>query len=364
MIVNFLVVLGAVLYLSYSFSDLLHLPSRVVSIAHLAFDATVLLQILRGLAYHLNVKFIPQSLMLKGMDRKFVADTTVVLIIWFCILSSALPGNFESVVQNTKQISNVVLGFVLVLGSWLFRLSLLRSKIPTPVFVIVTLMMLTPCLAIAGSYYATAAFFKVTGDRDVEMLFVAVLIPALASFSAFVFHDNRDVLLNLKSMIIYMFVTLPAIPLCYMLLQLILPQNVNPLFLAAAVAICFVAPVTYWRTRRRPWRARERAAELLRTAPTRDLREVQAEVQAILQELVSKNLVVRDAIDHIDRAHTYKLLGDLQVKLMQFIDAEKNYQAAVDGYNDALKLEADNQTAISSKFHTVESIREIQRTRF
>ncbi|CAN5359446.1 hypothetical protein BH10CYA1_BH10CYA1_33380 [soil metagenome] len=116
--------------------------------------------------------------------------------------------------------------------------------------------------------------------------------------------------------------------------------------------------------RRRPWRAKERVLKLLRTASTRNLMEVQADVKSILQELVSKNLVLEDATDHNERAHAYRLLGDLQVQQMNFIDAEKNYQAAVDCYNDALKLETDNRTAISSKFNTVESMKELKRTRF
>jgi tetratricopeptide (TPR) repeat protein len=119
-----------------------------------------------------------------------------------------------------------------------------------------------------------------------------------------------------------------------------------------------------WRTTRSPRRAKERAAELVRTGGARNLTEVQAEVRAILADLVSKNLVLKDAADHNDRAHAYRLLGDLHRLQMNFIESEKNYRAAVDCYNDALKLEADNQIAISSKFNTVESINEIERSRF
>ncbi len=91
---------------------------------------------------------------------------------------------------------------------------------------------------------------------------------------------------------------------------------------------------------------------------------VQADVKSILQELVSKNLVLENATDHNERAHAYRLLGDLRVKQMNFGDAEKHYQAAIDCYNDALKLEADNRIAIASKFKTVESMEELKRTRF
>lgn len=116
--------------------------------------------------------------------------------------------------------------------------------------------------------------------------------------------------------------------------------------------------------RRRPLRAKERVLKLLRTASTRNLIEVQADVKSILQELGSKNLVLENASDHNERAHAYRLLGDLRMQQMNFVDAEKNYQAAVDCYNDALKLEADNRIAISNKFKTVESMEELKRMRF
>ncbi|MBS1954873.1 MAG: hypothetical protein JST89_11845 [Cyanobacteria bacterium SZAS-4] len=116
--------------------------------------------------------------------------------------------------------------------------------------------------------------------------------------------------------------------------------------------------------RGRPSRAKERAEKLLRTAPRQSLLSVQATAKSILQELVSENLVLENAADHNERAHAYRLLGDLRVKQMNFADAEKHYQAAIDSYNDALNLEADNRTAISNKFKTVEAMEELKRTRF
>lgn len=225
-------------------------------------------------------------------------------------------------------------------------------------------MLCAPCLAIAGAYFMATIVYPVEEAPDIERLLAAILIASLVSFSFSMFRDNRSLILNMKSTINYQIATLPAIPLIFCLLSQYWPKSIDLLFLDIALAIGFLAPIIYWRTIPRPWRVKEAAAELIRAAPTSDLRKVQAEVKTILQQLTAKNLMLKDATDHNDRADTYRLLADLQVKQMQFIDAEKNYHAAVDSYNDALKIDADNRISISNKFNTVEAIKELKRTRF
>src|SRR5882757_7658164 len=117
-------------------------------------------------------------------------------------------------------------------------------------------------------------------------------------------------------------------------------------FLVLCLLTCIIATVIYLhqcRTRRSPQRAKERIAELSRSAPTRNLMALQADLRKLSQDLSSQDLVLNNATDHNNRADAYRLLAELQVNLMQFIDAEKNFRAAIDAYNDALKLEADNR---------------------
>jgi tetratricopeptide (TPR) repeat protein len=137
----------------------------------------------------------------------------------------------------------------------------------------------------------------------------------------------------------------------------------GPLILVIIIFLIMV-PVLYMTTRRKAWRVKEKVEELTLAAPRSNLLTVQAKIKRILVDLSPERLTLRSAADHIDRADAFWKLGDLQMELMQFVDSESCYRAAIDAYNDALKLEPNNRIAISNKFNTVECLNQLARRRF
>ncbi len=363
--INFLAGLGLIIFLcDWLIGPFVQLPPQVAAADSLAVLGAAILQTARGLAYCLQFEFVPKWFLLKRFDRKSAADSTVVFLLLFGVFSLALENRFDAYSEHSRQIKSVLATIAVFLFVWLSVLAARRSKVPSSIFPALVFAILAPCAAICGVHYMTSAYFHVVDAHDVGVLIASSFIAVLVSFSLIVFFDKRDVSKNLGRVIINQLVALPAIPLCYMVLQLVLPKNVNPFVVVVGLVICLVGPLAYWRTRRRPWRIKAKVDELVWSAPTRNLLELQAGIKNVLEELLSEKLILKDALDHNDRADCYRLLGELQTNLMQFYDAEKNYRAAIDCYNDALRLEPDNQIAISNKFKTVEAISDLQRTRF
>ncbi len=137
----------------------------------------------------------------------------------------------------------------------------------------------------------------------------------------------------------------------------------GPVLLVLLLFLILV-PVQYLSTRRKAWRAKEKVVELVQTAPRTNLLKVQAKIKLILEDLSPGRLTLKNASDHIDRADAFWKLGDLELELMQFVDSEFCYRAAIDSYNDALRLEPGNRIAISNKFNTVECLNVLERRRF
>jgi hypothetical protein len=204
----------------------------------------------------------------------------------------------------------------------------------------------------------------VNGEIDAEYLLVAWCMPILIARTLMHFKDKRDSIRNLKALFVWQLMTLPAIPLVYLLMSAYWPKNVSPLFVLIVILALIIIPAMSTKIKLRAWKIKERVFTLSVTAQTKNLLEVQAEIKQILFDLSSQKLILNDAVDHTDRADSYWKLGQLQTNLMQFSDAEKSYRAAIEAYNDVLKVDVNNRTAIANKFNTVESLNLLQRTRF
>jgi|GEM_PF-6980920 len=374
--VNTLALIGAMLYLLFQCGGpFLKVTPVDLTLKNMAFSLMTLIQIVRGLAWQLKWP-IPDWLLLKKMDRRFGADSTVVFICLFVILELTCRAHLDpSTEVMDPHIAYPLIAVELVLGLWLCCLTMPKgsaitvggSALAGTVLLIVAMMVFClPIFCAAGVAYGTYRFFDLHGQREIESLAAAAIVPFLAAAVVLALKDKRDRLKNTTGVIVTQFVALPAIPLVYLLIKSFWPANISPMLFPVAIMIIIALPRLLAR-RTSPWLVKERVMtleaqftldkELARSPGT----EIEAELADIAYSLKESRLKLKCAADQVDRADALWKLGDLNVILARYDMAETNYQEAIIVYNKAMEMEPENRLARANKFKTVDALSYVQR---
>lgn len=371
-LVNFLAGLGAVLYILLQCAGpCLNLPPVDLTLKNLAFSLLVLIQVMRGLAWHLGFTRLPQWLLLSKMDRRFGADCTVVFLVLMLVLELTCRSHLDpNITAIDPHIVYPLVAVQVVLGIWLLVLSFKASFGKSPVGLaavgIFSLIFLSPIFLAGGLAFGLAKYFDLRAQRELETLTVAAIMPLMISVGLLAYRDKRDRGKNTLGVIITQFAALPAIPLFYLILKNFWPANISVMLCPVAGLVLLTIPRLLER-RIRPWLVKERAEALLAQLSREQALaaspgpEIEADLAGIVADLVPARLRLKVAEDHVDRADALWKLGEAQVLLGRYEAAENAYHEAVHAYNKAIELEPGNHRAQTNKFKTVEALSVAQR---
>ncbi len=371
LVINALTLLGVILYFVLRCFPGLPLPGPELIIKELAFNLLYIVQIGRGLVTLLKPDLLPGWLLLKKMDRRFCADSTVVYILLVLVLELTCRG---SIPAGAKFLDPAIywplFSAEAALGVWLLVVSTKKNSanlgLGLLAILLVTVVFLSPMLLACGIAFA---IYKITGmnsARDYEILAVAAVMPLIISSCILCLKDHRDRLKNTKRVIINQFMVLPAIPLFYFLLRSFWPDKISVMIFPIVILAIISVPTLFAR-RERAWLVKERVEGILakvalgKALLTRPTAEIETDILSVRSDLAEKRLVLKQPEDHIDRADAFWKLGDLQVNMSRLDEAEDSYNEAVKTYNRVLEMDHDNRTAIAHKFKTVEALSVAQR---
>jgi hypothetical protein len=370
LVINILAGTGVLLYITLFCGN--YLAPQDDLLKRLAMSITMLLQVVRGLLFQLNLKIVPTWAVLTKWDRRLIADTTVLFLAVWCVLEITMRNSVTG--KTDLPIIALLLDVAMVLGAWLTVLNLKKSTgglgIPLLATLVFMAVFLAPPFLAAGLAYGLYHYLHVQGQRDVEILVVSATAPLLIAVVRLMFEDKRDRSKNTMTVIWTQVMTLPAVPICFFILKAYWPEQISAMWLPAIILVLITIPSLFSR-RTRPWLVKEKIEILERelsnkiaSVPRHSQEEVQSKVAEIRQELATAFLQLKKPEDHIDRGDAFQKLGDLELELSGFERAETNYNEAIHAYNRALEMDPNNQPAIAHKFKTVESLGELKRRQF
>ena len=373
-ILNALILIGVLLWFGRGAFPLMNVPKQECILVNLAFSISMLIQIVRGLLWHLHTRSLPAWFVLSRLDKGFFADSTIVVLVVLAILELAVRGALDvSLKHPFDGVFNGLAVAQLVLGSCLFVLCLKRTNknlgIPLLGSLVFMLVFASPLLLAAGVAYSMYRLLDIQSERDMEALLISASVPLVVAVISSRLRDKRDRLKNTSGTISFQIYALPAIPLCYFSLRAFWPQQVSLLvfpFVLLALSVLIMLPFVFGR--QRPWLVKEKVEGLQlevkadQNASSRII-ERESQMADIRRQLASNRLALKRAADHIDRADAYWKLGDLFGEFGKYDEAKESYNSAVGAYNDALALEPDNRIAIANKFNTVEALNTLERRR-
>jgi hypothetical protein len=372
-LIDVLATVGILFWFGKAFIAVTPIPLQDDLMLKLAVSVTMLIQIVRGLIGQTSMA-MPTWLRLDRLDKRFVADSTVVVLTVFGILEAALRGRIDFQSQAYKVVFDSLLAAQFIAGLWLFVLSLKRTntnlKVALAGSLLFLFIFLSPILLVGGIAYALYQYLHLEGSRDSEMLAAAAIMPLAISVFMLSFKDRRNRWKNTKAVIITQLVALPVVPLCFLALRAFWPPQLSPMlfpvpFVLVPMAVLMVVRVF---SRKEPWLVKEMVETLeseVRVAKSTAavVPDVDSKLKEIENELAKNRLKLRTPEDHIDRGDACWKLGDLQAELSKSNDAEESYNHAVESFNDALRIDPANRVAIANKFKTVEALGQLKRQR-
>lgn len=372
LLIDVLFWLGVFLWFSMQMlNTAFHILSKPdTAIMQLAIGITLLTQIIRGLLFHLDVHIKPDWFRLAKFNKRTIADTTVVFLLFWLVMFLSLHNN-PQIMEFSKTTMSAILAAQLALGLWLQILSLRKSSkesgISIPIIIVLMLIFLAPLWLVADIGFSIYKFGHFTDVRDLECLITAAVVPMFFSVLILCLNDQRDRVKNTNAVIKSQILALPLYPLCFLALKYLWPANLNLSYLSIGLVVCMGLVVVCDR-RKRAWLVKEKVGflflEIYRSAETGkiDANKYEPQLLELHKSLAEEKLTLKNELDHLDRANALMNLAAVELVLKKEAVAVQTLDEYIKAYNKVLELNPKNQEALQNKFKAVDSQTEAQRT--